>query len=64
MTKQKSKKPVQKHRKVYTTSSGARYVWRVSKKSGNRWKQYIPRKTTILKSPNKKTQGLVYILGR
>lgn len=50
-----------KNRKIQTTKSGARYVWRVSKKTGKRYKQYIPRKTRIIHSPYPAAEGMVFV---
>ena len=35
----------QHRRQIYYTARGARYVIRVSKKTGKRYKQYLPRRT-------------------
>ena len=48
-------------RKVQTTKQGARFVWRISKKTGKRYKQYISRRTRTIRSPFKATKGMVFV---
>lgn len=48
-------------RKIQTTLSGARFVWRVSKYTGRRWKQYLPRRTQVLRSNIPAARGIVYV---
>jgi hypothetical protein len=48
-------------RKVQTGKNGARFVWRVSKKTGKRYKQYLPRRTRVIRSPCKAAKGMVFV---
>jgi len=48
-------------RKIQNGKNGARFVWRVSNKTGKRYKQYLPRHTRIIRSPFKAAKGMVFV---
>jgi hypothetical protein len=50
-----------KSRKVQTGKHGARFVLRTSRKTGKRYKQYLSRRTRVIRSPLKATKGMVFI---
>lgn len=49
---------------IQHTPSGARFVWRTSKKTGNRYKQYLTRNTKKIRSTHSSLRGKVFILNR
>lgn len=48
-------------RKTQTGKQGGQFIWRVSKYTGRRYKQYLSRKTKIIRSPVKAAKGLVFV---
>lgn len=48
-------------RKVQIGKNGARYVWRVSKASGRRYKQYLPPRTRTIRSRFPAAKGMVFV---
>lgn len=54
-------KKTQRKRKIQIGKNGARFVWRVSKTTGKRYKQYLPRRTRVIRSRFPAAHGMVYI---
>ncbi len=51
-------------RTIQHTSNGARFVWRISKKTGTKYKQYLTRNTKTIRSTHTSLKGKVFILNR
>ncbi len=51
-------------RVIQHTSNGARFVWRTSKKTGNRYKQYLTRNTKRIRPTHKSLKGKIFVLNR
>ena len=55
---------IHQKRVIHTTGSGARFVWRTSKQTGSKYKQYLPRTTKRIKSSHSNLRGTVFVLNR
>ena len=57
----KTPRKPRKSRKIQKGKNGGRYVWRVSKYTGRRYKDYLPPKTKYIKSPVKNMKNIIFV---